>query len=439
MTRVGRNASFVVGALSLAYLLAMVDRLVLSLLVEPIKVDLKLSDAQIGSLAGLAFGLFYTVMGIPIGRLADRAHRPGLIAAGVLLWSLATMACGLATTFGRLFATRVLVGVGEASISPAAYSLIAEIVPREKLGRALSIYMLGTVVGLGVAWIAGGQVLHWLGGAGPLALPLFGALAPWQMVFVFVGAPGLLIAPLVLLIAEPRRAGGRAAGPRRSFAGLAAVRDQLRRNGSVYAAHFIGMAAVNTYGYALVTWAPSMFRRSFGWSMEQTGAVLGGAVLLAGCAGMLSSGQIVDALTRRGVEDAPFRILFFGTLLMAPVGILGPFLASGWGRAAFFVAPVMGLFFAVVACAPTCLQVITPAALRASVSSVYLFVVNLVAFAVGPLAVGWISDRVGASDRNLALALAALAIVCLPAGAIAFRAGLAPFRRAALSASQVTA
>jgi MFS family permease len=182
-----------------------------------------------------------------------------------------------------------------------------------------------------------------------------------------------------------------------------------------------------------------MFRRSFGWSMEQTGTVLGGAVLLAGCAGMLSSGQIVDALTRRGVEDAPFRILFFGTLLMAPVGILGPFLASGWGRAALFVAPVMGLFFAVVACAPTCLQVITPAALRASISSVYLFVVNLVAFAVGPLAVGWISDRVGASDRNLALALAALAAVCLPAGAIAFRAGLAPFRRAALSASRVTA
>ena len=435
MTRVGRNASFVVGALSLAYLLAMVDRLVLSLLVEPIKVDLKLSDAQIGSLAGLAFGLFYTVMGIPIGRLADRTHRPGLIAAGVLLWSLATMACGLATTFGRLFATRVLVGVGEATISPAAYSLIAEIVPREKLGRALSIYMLGTVVGLGVAWIAGGQVLHWLGGAGPMALPFFGALAPWQMVFVLVGAPGLLIAPLVLLIAEPRRG----LAPGGSFAGLAAVRDQLRRNGSVYAAHFIGMAAVNTYGYALVTWAPSMFRRSFGWSMEQTGTVLGGAVLLAGCAGMLSSGQIADALTRRGVEDAPFRILFFGTLLMAPVGILGPFLASGWGRAAFFVAPVMGLFFAVVACAPTCLQVITPAALRASVSSVYLFVVNLVAFAVGPLAVGWISDRVGASDRNLALALAALAIVCLPAGAIAFRAGLAPFRRAALSASQVTA
>jgi MFS family permease len=399
----------VVGLLSLAYLLAMVDRLVFSLLVEPIKSDLHLTDAQIGALAGLAFGLFYTLMGIPIGRLADRVHRPRLIATGVVLWSGATMACGLGSSFGRLFATRVLVGVGEASISPAAYSLISDVVPRDRLGRALSVYMLGTVVGLGVAWIAGGQLLQWLGGS-------------WQMVFVCVGLPGLLVGPAVLLLREPFR---RSAAQRSS---LRDVAEQLRRNAGVYAAHFAGMAAINTYGYALVTWAPAMFRRSFDWSIERTGTVLGSGVLVAGCAGMLASGRLVDAVSRRG--DAPFRVLFLGTLLMAPFGVLGPLAPTAAARALLFVVPVMGLFFAVVACAPTALQLVTPASMRASISSVYLFVVNLVAFAVGPLAVGLISDRIAASDRSLAVALMVLAAICLPMGAIAFRAGMSPYRRA---------
>lgn len=428
-----KSAPFVVGLLSLAYLLAMVDRLVFSLLVEPIKIDLHLSDAQVGALAGLAFGLFYTLMGIPIGRLADRAHRPALIAAAVLLWSAATMACGLASSFTRLFATRVLVGVGEAGISPAAYSLIADVVPRQRLGRALSVYMLGTVVGLGVAWIAGGQLLQWLGGEA-LHVSVFGTLSPWQMVFVLVGLPGLLVGPAVLLLHEPSRRG------MTQRSSLGDVLQQLRRNPGVYGTHFLGMAAINTYGYALVTWAPAMFRRSFDWSMERTGAILGAGVLVAGCAGMIGSGQIVDALSRRtdarsrGLrEDAPFRILFLGTLLMAPFGVLGPLAPTALGRALLFVVPVMGLFFAVVACAPTALQIVTPAPMRASISSVYLFVVNIVAFALGPLSVGLISDRVAASDRSLAVGLMLLAAVCLPVGAIAFRAGLLPYRRAVLS------
>jgi MFS family permease len=254
------------------------------------------------------------------------------------------------------------------------------------------------------------------------------------MVFVLVGLPGLLVGPAVLLLHEPSRRG------MTQRSSLGDVLQQLRRNPGVYGTHFLGMAAINTYGYALVTWAPAMFRRSFDWSMERTGAILGAGVLVAGCAGMIGSGQIVDALSRRtdarsrGLrEDAPFRILFLGTLLMAPFGVLGPLAPTALGRALLFVVPVMGLFFAVVACAPTALQIVTPAPMRASISSVYLFVVNIVAFALGPLSVGLISDRVAASDRSLAVGLMLLAAVCLPVGAIAFRAGLLPYRRAVLS------
>lgn len=425
-----RHAPFVVGLLSVAYLLAIVDRTVLSLLIEPIKSDLHLSDTQVGLLAGLAFGLFYTVMGIPLGRLADRAHRPAVIAAGVLLWSLATMACGLASTFLQLFVIRVVVGVGEASISPAAYSLIADYVPRPRLGRAMSYYMLGTVVGLGVAWAIGGQIIRALGQLGPMELPLLHRVQPWQAVFLMVGLPGIVVAPLLLLIAEPRRTSEALRhDPASTGAGMAALGGQLRAGGAVYTSLFVGMAAVNTYGFALVTWAPALFHRQFGWSIGHAGTVLGIGIMLAGAAGMIGGGHLVDRLTRRGMEDAPLRLLFVVTLLMVPVGILGPLVPSGNAAAALFVVPVMGLFFAVIACAPTAIQIATPRAMRSSVSAAYLFVVNIVAYAVGPIAVGFVSDHLPASGRKLAIALSIMAVASLPAGAVALSLGLAPFRR----------
>lgn len=433
----------VVAALSFAYLLAIVDRMMLSLLVEPIKADLRLTDTDIGWLAGLAFGLFYTVMGIPLGRMADRVHRPSLIASGVLLWSLATMACGLTSSFGQLFAARFFVGVGEACISPAAYSLIADSVPRSRLGRALSVYMLGTVVGLGIAWIVGGQLIHFLGSLGPLALPAIGLVAPWQMVFIMVGLPGVITAPLLLMIREPRSSLEPADRRRNSSSppdeSLAAVWHHMRTHGRVYVSHFTGMAAVNTYGYALVTWAPAMFAREFGWSLGRTGTVLGCGILIAGIGGTLLSGQIADRLSRSGADDASFRILFAGTLLMIPAGILGPMTAAAWLRAALFVVPVMGLFFGVIASAPTALQLATPRAMRASVSSVYLFIVNIVAYALGPLSIGFLSDHVVSSNQHLGPALVILAVVCLPTGALSFRAGLAPFRQTVRALSGVSA
>lgn len=426
-----RSGRYVVAVLSLAYLLAMIDRMMLSLLIEPIKADFHLTDTEMGLLAGLAFGVFYTLLGVPLGRLADRMHRPALITSGLLLWSLATMSCGLTGSFTQLFLARICVGVGEASISPASYSLIADYVPRPRLGRALSVYMLGTVGGLGIAWIVGGQLVRWLAGFGPLGIPIIGHLPPWKLVFLAAGLPGLLVAPFTLMISDRRHAAPvghpRARPP--AAVRLGAVWQQLRAGKRVYLAHFLGIATVNTYASALVTWAPAMFHRSFAWSIELTGMTLGSGLLLVGVGGMLFSGHIVDYLTERGYDDAPFRVLFLGTLMMVPIGILGPLTDIAWLRAALFVVPVMGLFFAVVACAPTALQLATPPAMRGSVSAIYLFIVNIVAFAVGPLAVGLVSDRLFSPDRALAYALMIMAVLCLPVGALAFRSGLAPFRR----------
>jgi MFS family permease len=432
MTARRTRTAYLVAVLSTAYLLAIVDRMVLSLLVEPIKSDLHLTDTQIGLLTGLAFGLFYTLMGIPLGRMADRTHRPALAAMGVLLWSLATMASGIAATVSQLFVARVLVGVGEASISPAAYSLIAECVPRRLLGRALSCYMLGTVVGLATAWIAGGRILDWLGTENPLRLPFVRHLAPWQTVFVLVGLPGLIVAPLLLSIPDPRTAPQLTPTPTStSVAGkptLSALWNHLRAGRKLYLAHFSGMAGINTYGFALVSWAPAMLHRDFDWPVARTGVVLGTAILALGTIGMLTGGRLVDALAAKGLQDAPMRVLFAGAALLIPIGILGPITSTAWARVLLFVAPAMGLFFAVVACAPVVLQLAAPPTLRGSVSAVYLAVVNIAAYALGPLSVGLMSDKLLSHGHGLALALSLLACLCLPLATLSFHSALVPSR-----------
>ena len=192
-----RVAWYTVGVLTLAYLFSYIDRQILSLMVGPIKRDLGLTDTQFSLLHGLAFAIFYTLLGIPIARLADNRNRRTLIAIGVALWSLATAAGGLARNFGQLFAARVAVGVGEAALSPAAYSMLADRFPGDRLGKAICIYSSGVFIGIGLSFIIGGILVAGLEAAGGLMVPLLGTLTPWQATFLIVGRPGLLVAVLV--------------------------------------------------------------------------------------------------------------------------------------------------------------------------------------------------------------------------------------------------
>jgi MFS family permease len=208
--RAGPYSYYVVGVLMLAYVCSFVDRTILSLLVDPIKQDLQLSDVQISLLAGFAFAMFYTGMGIPFGWLADRSDRKRIIFFGVIAWSLMTAACGLARSFGGLFAARIGVGVGEASLSPASYSLIPDLFPRDQLGLAGSIYAAGITIGGGLAMMLGGAAIQGLTAYGAMSLPVLGTLAPWQLAFVLVGLLGLPVALLVLTIRDPRTATSKA-------------------------------------------------------------------------------------------------------------------------------------------------------------------------------------------------------------------------------------
>src|SRR5438270_11885748 len=201
-----RYAWYVVGVLTLANVSGFLDRQVLSLLVPAIERDLGISDTQMSYLIGLSFSVFYTVLGLPIAWWADRANRRNIMASGVALWSLMTMLSGVASTYSRLLLTRIGVGVGEATLNAPSVSVIADYFPPERVGIAMSVWSLGTFLGSGLAYFIGGWVVGLVTAAGVVTVTLFGMLRPWQLVFVLVGAPGILVALLLLTVRDPRRA-----------------------------------------------------------------------------------------------------------------------------------------------------------------------------------------------------------------------------------------
>src|SRR3954468_8590846 len=203
-----RYAWYVVAVLTLANVSGFVGRQILSLLVRPIHRDFGITDPQMSYLLGLSFAVFYSVLGIPSARWADRSSRRTIIGGGVALWSVFTTLCATASTFGRLFIMRLGVGVGEATLQAPGVSLISDYFPRERLSRAMSVYSLGIFVGSGLAYLIGGWVVGFAAATGTVDVPVFGAVRPWQTVFVAVGLPGLLIAALILGLREPARRQG---------------------------------------------------------------------------------------------------------------------------------------------------------------------------------------------------------------------------------------
>ena len=209
----------VVAILMIAYVFSFVDRQILNLLVGPIRRDLGISDTQMSLLMGFSFAIFYTILGIPLGRLADRVSRRGLITTGVLVWSAMTALCGFAYSYWQLFLCRIGVGVGEATLSPAAYSMIADYFPPERRATAISVYSMGIFLGSGLAFLLGGLVIKFAVAQGTMALPLIGEVRPWQLVFFVLGGSGIVFSLAFLLVREP---------PRQVFVVLAASGDDIQ-------------------------------------------------------------------------------------------------------------------------------------------------------------------------------------------------------------------
>ncbi len=397
-----------------AYILSFVDRMIIGLLVESIKRDLDITDTQISLLQGLAFALFFTIAAIPIGRLVDRVHRGRAIAAGIAMWSVMTMACGWATSFAGLFVARMGVGVGEAVLSPAAYSIINDSFPRRRLGLAMGIFGLGSAVGAGLAFMIGGAVVALVANAQGVAVPFMGALRPWQFAFVIAGLPGLAVALLFLFIPDPRHRVG--AIP--AVVPIGAVVAHLRAHAGFFWSIFGAVAAVNVAVLGSVSWLPAMLIRSFALPVDQAGYLSGGLLILGGLIGMVGGGIAMD---RIGGGAPPARLRFAGaaTAIAVIAAACYPLVPSLWALGVAFV-----IFFAaaasVVGAAPSVLQQLAPGGMRATIAAVYVFVINGIGIGFGPSVTAILGDRLFPGGDGIRYAMAIVAPAGYAVGAVLF-------------------
>lgn len=423
-------AWYVVVILFLAYTISFVDRQIMSLLIEPIKKDLVISDTQISLLHGFAFAIFYTVLGIPLGRLADRKNRKLLIAAGIFVWSFMTAVCGVAKNFWSLFVARIGVGVGEATLSPAAYSIISDYFPKEKRGMAISLYSMGVFFGAGLAYILGGVVVQIAAQAKETILPVVGEVRTWQLAFFFAGAPGLLIVALMYTVKEPPRRDVLVMDSGREHLTIGETIGFLLQHKKTYGTLLLGFALMGTLSYGFFTWTPSFFIRTYGWEASHIGFVFGCLVLVLGTGGIFLGGVIADKIFVKGNVDAYLKVsilaalgvLFFG---VSATQMPNPILALVClGPTVFFLGFPVGL-------GPAALNLITPNQIRGQAIAIYNFGINLIGLGVGPTFVALITDYIFKDTAALRHSLAIFTVIIALIALASLWLGLKPYRESA--------
>lgn len=419
------RAWYAVAVLVIAFIFSFIDRIVIALLVEPIKADLGVSDFGIGLLQGFAFALFYALLGIPIGRLSDRVSRRGIIATGIAIWSLMTAACGLARGFFELFLARVGVGVGEAALSPAAYSMIADYFPREKLGRALGVYQSGAMLGAGIAFLVGGAAVQMLSAYDGQVLPVLGEVRMWQLAFFVVGLPGLLIALLMLTVREPARR-GKTSGATTGIP-LRQVLAYIRSHRRLFFAHFAGFGLLVVPITTVLAWAPTWLNRVLGFARAETGYVLGLMLLVLSPAAVYFGGWAIDYLQKRGHADAPFRVSIGAALAIVPLSLFAT-TGSDPTLALWLIGPLVFCACISQAAAPMVIQVMVPNEMRAQISAVWMLCMNLISTIMGPTLVGFITVYVLMDDMAVGQSIAIVNAVSAPVAALILWTGLRQFR-----------
>ena len=420
----------VVFVLMLAYVSSFIDRQILSLLVGPIKRDMHLTDTQVSLLMGLSFALFYTLLGVPIGRWADRANRRNIIVWGIAAWSLMTAFGGAVKTYTQFFLVRVGVGVGEAALSPAAYSMLSDYFPKEKLATAISVYSAGIYLGSGIAVLIGAALVGMGSGPATVTLPIVGTIFSWQLIFVYIGLPGLLLAVLVRwLVREPVRGNLliNADGQTETMS----ISDVFRLIGQKRRAFFgvtLGITFVSMVAYASTAWMPTLFVRRFGWTSGQIGLLYGLVITVFSTAGILLGGRLADRFTRRGYTDGKLRV---GVIAAVGIGLssgicllTNPNVAVGLlAIPCFFVAFPLGASSAAI-------QEIMPNQARALASAIYLLILNMIALGFGPTLVALLTDYVFHNENEIHKSLAIVMVSGSVLALASYLWGMGAYRKA---------
>ena len=404
-----RYSWYVVGLLTLANISSFLDRQILALLVAPIKRDMHLSDTEVSLLMGLSFALFYTVFGIIIGRLADRANRRNIIITGIALWSLLTALCAGVKTYGQFFVARMGVGVGEATLSPSAYSMITDYFPKRKLAMAMSVFTMGIFLGSGLALAIGAALVSKLPTTGMLHVPLLGDIYHWQQLFLIIGLPGLIISLLMFTIKEPAR---------KDVLEIAGVKTKLSLQESLrivfehrktYLSICMGTAFTAFVSYGTTAWVPTYFNRTFDWPVPKAGFSFGLVLLAGSILGVLWGGWYADKLKSRGIHNARIRVgLIAAAVILSSCFI--PLIANPnivlalLFIPAFFVASPMGA-------STTAIQELMPNQVRALASAIFLFMLNMIGLGLGPYLVAFFTDSVFHDEKAIRFSLVALYVI----------------------------
>jgi MFS family permease len=402
-------AWYVATILTLAHVVSFLDRQVLALLVEPIKRDLEISDTQMSLLMGLAFALLYTIAAIPLGRLADRRSRRNIITVGIAVWCAMTATCGLARNYWQLFLARVGVGIGEATLTPSALSMLSDYFPREKRGAAVGFYNMGVSVGAGIAFIVGGQVIGYVTTSPPIMLPLIGELFEWQTVFLVVGLPGLVVAVLMRTVREPERKGKIAlathSGAASEDISLGAALGFLAKRWRIYGGLALIVSGSTILGYGFLSWLTSMFLRTWDWTVPEIATGLGVILLIAGPIGVNGAGWLADRWFRRGIRNAHLRVMMISAPVMLVASAALPLMPSPELALLMFFPHILGAA-GITAAGGAALMVITPNQMRGQATAIYYFIISLAGLLIGPTSVALLTDYVFRDESALRYSLA---------------------------------
>jgi MFS family permease len=314
--------------------------------------------------------------------------------------------------------------VGEAGLSQAAYSMIADSFPPARRARALGVYALGAIAGVGLAFIIGGAVIHWANSAPPVVLPFFGELKTWQLAFLIVSVPGPLLALAMLPMREPKRQ-EKVLAPDEvplSFTGF------LRERWLVFALLAVGYSLIGVSIAAYLMWTPAFMMRSYGWNISRVGAVYGGILLVFSTAGILVGGWWADRMLAKGAKDGVLRVTMAGAMLALPFAIAAPFAPTG--EMAMTIIAVMSFTFGLTQGLPAAsFAAMTPNRLRARIMALYLLAGNIIAFTVGPTGVALISDYWLRDPAKIGIAIAMLSAAMVPLGVLAIWSARGSFVR----------
>lgn len=386
-------AWYVVVLLTIAYIFSYIDRIVLGLVLEPMKADLGLSDTYMGLLGGFAFALFYATMGIPLGWLVDRKPRKYIVAMGAVLWSAATMATGVARNFAGLFAARMAVGFGEAALSPSAMSLISDLFAPERRAKAIAFYSMALGVGSAIAYLVVGAILEWAETADLSMFSFIGVDQPWQVVFLAVGFPGILLGLVFLTVKEPERKQTKQSAT--DGQGAATFRQTLRY---IWAHKLpIGGVTVMVSGMTAIAytsmWLPPLFERTWGWSAATFSNYNGSVLLFLAPISILFWGWVIDHFNQKGRHDMPFVITQAGLAVLVIASVVFPLMPNVW--AAFVISQVANVGFTMVTAGGiTALLAILPSELRGQAVALYYMFISMTGLLIGPSVVPFFTDFV---------------------------------------------